>query len=197
MTGMLAGLHDDVRLAVAALVDPVTITLPREGGGWVQGTNDCLIDQLTEAIGVGLERGGGRRTGGPGLPICVAAVDLYAEAFDAFRAPGFTLKQSIAAIPDHLIGNEDVPSLSRGLQMLKKLRADIESLFAPVAKVALKGACPECGVSYVERVDELQETVKVPVLSVDAVNGASCRNCDMVWPTSLLETFAALLTGSD
>lgn len=194
---MVAGLHDQVRHAVAALVDPVTVTLPRDDGTWAHGVNSCLIDQLTEAISVGTERAAGPRSGRPGLVICVAAVDLYARAFDDFRAPGFTLKQSIEAIPMHLIGNEDVEALIRGLRMLKQLKVDIEALFAPVAKVALKGACPECGIGYLDRVDEIGETVRSPVLVVNAATGASCRNCEAVWPVSLWNSLAKALTNVD
>ncbi|MEU0791428.1 hypothetical protein ABZ342_15275 [Amycolatopsis sp. NPDC005961] len=192
---LLDDLRDRVRKAVADLVEPVTVTLPRDDGSWVKGVNVSLIDQLTEAVATGLERGGGRRSGGPGLPICVAAVDLYAEAFDDFRAPGFTLKQSIEAIPATLAGIEDIAVLTRGLRMLQKLEASIERLFAPVKKVPLHGAiCPMCDADSIVRDDELGEKVRMPALVADTVNGAECRNCKQSWSAENLEILAQLLT---
>jgi hypothetical protein len=194
MTHLLAGLHDDIRLAVSALVDPVTITLPRDDGGWHRGVNVCLLDQLADAIATTSRAGGGGRAGGHALPICIAAVDIYAKAFDDFRAPGYTLKQSIEAIPATLPGNEDVEALTHGLKLLRRLRVDIQNLFDPPDKLELKGCCPQCGMDSTYRIDELGESVKQPALVVDPVNGAECRSCGELWSTSQLTDLQKVLT---
>lgn len=186
-------LHDRVRLAVRALVEPVAVTMPRDDGGWHHGINICLVDQLVEAIASGLERSAGRRSG-QGLPICVAAIDLYSQACESpLRAPGMSLKASIVAIPAHLHGNEDEQALNDGLRMLIELRSSIEELFSPTAKLTLEVACPTCNTRYVERIDDLGELVKSPALVVDAVRGAECRSCNSRWSTSQLTSLAETL----
>lgn len=185
-------LHQRIRLAVSALVDPVVTTIPREDGSVARGVNVCLLDQLDEAIATGFERGSGG--GGAALPICVAAVDLQRRAeASPLRAPGMTLKASIQAIPAALPGNADEEAMNDGLRLLIELAESIRDLFSPRFTLDIEAPCPECDHSFVIHVDDLGEQIRRPAIRVNATTGAECQNCHQLWPVSQLEFLAQAL----
>lgn len=190
MTHDLTHQRNDLRHALAELLDPQRHMVLRENGTTTIHTAPSLLLQLERATANGgeIRRSGGRR--GTPLPIAVDATDaLIKITREAGRLHRQVLTRQygdpapiIRAAADIASRWDDAPSLQWITDQLQAWAAAIRAVLDPPRRLHLAAPCPACRARMVLRTDDTGEQVQTPALTVDSDRGADCLACNAHWP---------------
>jgi len=192
----LRRLHDELRELVKELCDPAVVTQIHEDRTTTSAECPSLLDQLNEAIGVGVERGKSYGTSyGSKIPLSVGAIDLYQKLHRDWCGTNKkrSLEETFRFIPEWVSGWSDVDQLSRVVERVRKAVKDIRDLLDPPRRFHLPAPCPSCHTKMIRKQDELGEWILVPALTLDVHIGCTCLACDDVWPPNQLSDLARQL----
>ena len=169
-------------------------------------TAPCLVDQLAEALAwqQGTGRGGAARS----LPLVwvdaadlLNGIDVALSAWDRGLPPArIPLDPTPTTTADHLRAltgrawrPQDLARIEKLTAALTEWTTAIEALLDPPSRMYLSAPCPVCGESFTHPTDRAGEQVRVPVLTVDAMNGAECLAREAFWAPTLFGYLSTVL----
>lgn len=183
-------LHTELRELVRVLVDAVVVVQTKEDGSTAEVECPCLLDQLQEAIGTGLERtrgGGGSSAFGSKVPVSVGALDLWQEIQRTWCGTGSpktrSVHEALRFIPEWVQGWTDIDQLSEVVERVRWTVHAIQNLLDPPKKIHISAPCPSCGEKMVRSLSA-GEWVQIPALWIEMSVGCTCLACGKMWPVS-------------
>lgn len=198
----LRQLHDQLRTACAALVDPTVFDDELDDGTVIVREGDSLLAQLEEAAGSSSMSGGAPSKATP-IPINPDAVQLFSEIEGATaewcHEPTVELRiRTGVNLAGQWTAEADVQWV---LGRLERWVKQIDELFNPPRKYHLAAPCPACGKRMAWRVDESTgEKVQQPALDLQQVGEGverewecTCLACKTRWPAARLDHLAMVV----